>query len=102
MRQLGGTSALTGELKERDEVGAQPLIFSIGSSMCAAYIVDEVKASQSFGESSVSPEPRSTRILDDNEASIFPSDPNEAPTRNEERMILTLLDRVRFASGLSN
>ena len=61
-----GAGAFTGELKKRDEVGAQPLVFLIGSAMCAADIVDEVKASQNFGELSVSPEPGPTRILDDN------------------------------------
>ena len=39
-----GAGAFTSELKERDEVGAQPLVFLIGSAMRAADVVDEVKA----------------------------------------------------------
>ena len=88
MRQLGGTSALTSELKERDEVGAQPLVFLIGSAMRAADIVDEMKASQRFGESSVSPEPRPTRILDDDIAIVLPGSADENFTYCEKPLVL--------------
>ena len=91
MRQLRGTSALTGELKERDEVGAQPLVFPIGSSVCAAYIVDEMKASKSLGESLVAPEPGPTRILDDDVAMVLPGGANEEFTRCEKPVIFTSL-----------
>ena len=83
-----GAGALTSELKERDEVGAQPLVFLIGSAMRAADIVDEVKASQSFGEFSVSPEPGPTRILDDNIAGVLPGSADENFTYCEKPLVL--------------
>ena len=82
-----GAGAFTGELKKRDEVGAQPLVFLIGSAMCAADIVDEVKASQSFGELSVSPEPGPTRILDDNIAGALPGSADENFTYCENPLV---------------
>ena len=83
-----GAGAFTSELKERDEVGAQPLVFLIGSAMCAADIVDEVKASQSFGEPFVSPEPGPTRILDDNIAVVLPGSADENFTYCEKPLVL--------------
>ena len=74
--------------KERDKIGAQPLMFPIGSTMRAADMVNEVKALQSLGESSVSPEPRPTRILDDNIAVVLPGSTDENFTYCEKPLIL--------------
>ena len=82
-----GAGAFTSELKERDEVGAEPLVLLIGSAMRAADIVDEVKASQSFGESFVSPEPGPTRILDDNIAGALPGSADENFTYCENPLV---------------
>ena len=85
---------MTSELKERDEIGAQPLMFLIGSAMRAADIVDEVKASQIFGEPFVSPEPGPTRILDDNIAGVLPGSADENFTYCEKPLILVTLRGV--------
>ena len=94
MRQHGRAGALTGELKERDEISAEPLIFPIGSSMSAAYIVNEVKASQGLSKSFVSPEPGPTRILDDHIAVVLPGGADENITCCEKPLILARFFRV--------
>ena len=83
-----GAGAFTSELKERDEVGAQPLMFLIGSAMRAADIVNEVKTSQGLGESFVSPEPGPTRILDDNIAVVLSGGADENFTHCEKPLVL--------------
>ena len=62
--------------------------------MRAADIVDEMKAPQSLGESSVSPEPGPTRILDDNIAVVLPGSADENLTDCEKPLVLVALRGV--------
>ena len=87
-RHRVGAGAFTSELRERDEVGAQPLILPIRSTMCAAGIVDEMKASQLLGEPFVSPESGPPRILDDNIAGALPGSADENFTNCENPLVL--------------
>ena len=85
-----GTGALAGEVGELWEITAQSLVFTIGGAMRAAVVVDERHPADGALERRAFPEAGSTRILDDDIASV-PSGGADEPTADVEKVAKTLL-----------